>query len=577
MKYVVALAAGRANSYWQYISIMFLIKLAAGLALILFGVRFLRKGLDRLMGGRLFVWLEKATGTRLQAMGAGTMAGVLAPSSTGLSLLVAQILGNGKTSTVKLLAMLIGANVGMTVLANVAALQVGDYAGLLLFIGVLGFQFATAERVRGIGQCLLSLGFIFLAMKFFREGASDFSSNHDIGTVFGILDQHPYCLCFASALLAILLQSSTATVGFGMGLAAGGILSESLFINWIIGTNIGLGFTSLFIARNNLEGRRLGLANLLAKIIVAALIIGFVQRNLFSRVGVPMPQQLALMHTAFNVLVALISFPLLDSLLAIVKKTLVPDPPISHETPKTFLDPAALETPSIALAQATRESLRMTDEVKIMLQNLWAAHTQNRAALVKNIRAQDDTVDEIYQQLMLYLSQISEMNDFDRKWHFTLLTNSSELEAIGDVIEKNLTATVTKQLTENIVLNPDEEGVLNQLYQKTLLQFDLAASFITTRDPVTAQKVIDARVEMNEWCLTQRKTHYECLKPADRQRLSNSLCFLDMLDGLRRIGNHLSTAAIGFKPPTVRQKKPRAKAALQNPLPGLSPPAPEHS
>src|ERR1700734_3155434 len=160
---------------------MFLIRLAAGLALILFGVGFLRKGLDRLMGGRLIVWLEKATNTRLHAMGAGTVAGVLAPSSTGLSLLTAQILGNGKTSTEKLLAVLIGANVGMTVLANVAALQVGDYAGLLLFFGVIGFQLPTPERVRGFGQCFLSLGFFFLAMNFLREGANNFSSSHNVG------------------------------------------------------------------------------------------------------------------------------------------------------------------------------------------------------------------------------------------------------------------------------------------------------------------------------------------------------------------------------------------------------------
>jgi len=558
---------------------MFLIKLAAGLALILFGVRFLRKGLDRLMGGRLIVWLEKATSTRLHAMGAGTVAGVLAPSSTGLSLLTAQILGNGKTSTEKLLAVLIGANVGMTVLANVAALQVGDYAGLLLFFGVIGFQLATPERVRGIGQCLLSLGFIFLAMNFLREGANNFSSSHNVGIIFGVLDQYPWMLCVAATILAILLQSSTATVGFGIGLATGGILPESLFVDWIIGTNIGLGFTSLFVARNNLEGRRLGIANLLAKLIVAVLVTAFVPRNLFlsERLSFPVPQQLALMHTAFNVLVAIISFPLLKWLLAIVKGTFIPDPPDSQHVPKTFLNPEALETPSLALAHATRELLRMNDEVKIMFQNIWSAHIQNKTFFVKNIRAQDDTVDEINQQLMLYLSQLGEMNDFDRKWHFTLLSYSNELETIGDIIEKNFANTVIKQSAENLVLNPDDQAVLNQLYQKTLLLFDLAAGFITMREHTTAQKVISARTEINEWCMVQKWTHYERLKPGDRQGLSNSLCFLDMLDGLRRINNHLGTAAYGFKSTSARQKKMKTKTTTPNPVPeNLSRPAPEH-
>ncbi len=520
---------------------------------------------------------KKATATRLQAMGAGVLAGILAPSSTGLSLLAAQILGNGKTSTEKLLAVLIGANVGITILANVAALQVGDYAGLLLFIGVIGFQLTTVERVRGVGQCLLSLGFIFLAMNFLRDGAHDFSSSHDVGVIFSVLDQYPFILGLAAAALSVFLQSSTATVGFGIGLATGGLLPQPLFIDWIIGTNIGLGITSLFVARANLEGRRLGLANLLVKIFVALLIILFLPRPF--HLPFPVPQQLALLHTIFNVLVAFISFPLLDWLLMVVRKTLAPDPPRSPEAPKTFLDPAALETPSIALAQATRESLRMTDEVKMMLQNLWLGRTQNNALPVEKIRAHDDTIDDINQQMMLYLSQIGEMNDFDRKWHFALLSYSSELETIGDVIEKNLANTTAKQMTDNFVLNPEDETVLATLYQKTLVQFDLAASFITARESSTAEKVIRSRDEINDWCLFQKRGHYERLKPGDRQALSGSLCFLDMLEGLRRITNHLSTAAYGFKPAGTRQKKPRAKAPVQNPAEQqhLIPPATEHS
>ncbi len=541
---------------------MFLIKLAAGLALIIFGVRFLRKGLDRLLGGQLIFWLERATRNRVQAMGAGVVTGVLAPSSTGLSLLTAQILGNGKISTEKMLAVLMGATVGLTVLANIAALQVGGYAGLLLFLGVIGFQFMKPERVRGIGQCLLSLGFIFVAMNFLTEGANDFSGSHDISVIFGVLDHHPYILCLGAAALAVLLQSSTATVGLGIGLAAGGVLPHSLFVVWIIGINLGLALTTLLISWATLEGRRLGFANLFAKILVAVLVVALAPAQLFSSVAtaLPMPQELALMHTGFNVLAAVISLPVLHWLLAVVKKTLVPDPPYAEDAPKTFLNPQALETASIALAHATREALRMTDEVKLMLQNLWTAHAQKNPGQVKDIRQQDDTVDEINQQLMLYLSQIGEMNAFDRRWHFTLLSYSSELETIGDTIEKNLSATVTRQLAEGFVLHSDEETVLSELYQKIMLQFDLAVSFITTRESGTVQKILSARDEINAWCLMQKKNHYERLKPGDKEALSASLCFLDILEGLRRIGNHLSTATYGFKAAGMRPKKTRGKA-----------------
>ena len=355
-------------------------------------------------------------------------------------------------------------------------------------------------------------------------------------------------------------------MGLGIGLATGGVLPESLFVNWIVGTNIGLGCTSLFVSRTNLEGRRLGLANLFAKIVVAILIIAFVPRNLYlsEALSFPVPQQLALMHTAFNIIVALISLPLLGWLLAAIEKTLVPIPPSLEEVPKSFLNPEALETPSLALAHATRETLRMADEVKVMLQNLWAAHLRGSAIPAKNIHAQDDSIDAINQQLILYLSQIGEMNHFDRQWHLTLLSYSSELEAIGDIIEKNLFGTVGKQLADNLSLNPDDEAVLNTLYQKTLLQFDLATGFITTRESIAAQKIIKAKDEINGWCLAQKKTHYERLKPADKGALSGSLCFLDMLEGLRRVSEHLGTAAYGLKPAVARPKKSKPRTAVEN-------------
>jgi phosphate:Na+ symporter len=224
----------------------------------------------------------------------------------------------------------------------------------------------------------------------------------------------------------------------------------------------------------------------------------------------------------------------------------------------------------------------MTDEVKVMLQNLWAAHTRHNVAQVKNIRAQDDAVDDMNQQLMLYLSQLGEMNNFDRKWQFTLLSYASELETIGDAIEKNLAGTVVKQLTDNFSLDPDDEAVLDSLYQKTRLQFDLAAGFITSREVVSSQKIINAKDEINAWCLEQKKTHYERLKPGGSGTLSKSLCFLDLLEGLRRINNHLSAAAYGFKStsPRLRQTRmklePEPKGSAAKPVFGPVPPAPEN-
>lgn len=543
---------------------MLLIKLCGGLALITFGVRFLRKGLDRLFGGQLIVWLSNAASNPTRAMVAGVVTGAVAPSSTGLSLLTAQILGDGKISTEKMLAILLGANIGMTLLANLAAFQIGDYAGLLLFFGVLGFQFLRREMARGIGQCLLALGFIFLAMNFLGEGARAFSNSRDVGEVFGILDRHPYLLGLSAAILAVLLQSSTATVGLGIGLATGGALPGSLFGIWIIGTNIGLGITSLIVSWSTLDGRRLGVANLLAKIAVAVLVILFDPLRFLSSKALALPEshQLALMHTGFNVLVALLSLPLLNSLLTVAKKVFVPAPVHAADTQaarKSFLDPQALETPSIALAHATREVLRMTDEVKAMLQNLWTAHAQRNLRLIESVPAQDDAIDEMNQQLALYLSQVVEgMSASDRQHHLALLSYANELESIGDIIEKNLSNAMRKRLTEGWEIDPDDEATLREFYQRILGQFDSVVCLITARDHVIAKKIINQKEDINTWCLAQKRVHYERLKPGDQQALQASLCFLDMMDGLRRIGSHLASAAYWFSA-GARGSKSKAK------------------
>lgn len=537
---------------------MFLIKLAAGLALLTFGVRFLRKGLDRLLGGRLVAWLEKATKNRTQALGAGIAAGVVAPSSTGLSLLIVRILGDGKISTEKMLAVLLGANLGMTFLANVAALQLGASVGVLLFVGVVCFQFMRRERVRGVGQCILALGFIFLAMDFLREGADIFSRSQDVDQIFAILGRHPYVLGLVVAGLAVLLQSSTATVGLGIGLASGGVLPDSLFIIWVVGTNLGVAATALLVSWSTVEGQRLGLANLLAKIIVAVLAVALLPAAAFSALKnqVPMPQQLALLHTGFNVLVAVLFLPFLGSFLDLIKKILRPDPlPDEVNGRKSFLDPQALETPSIALAHATREALAMTDEVRGMLSSLWMAYQHRNPDQIKNVRSHDDTVDQINRQLMTYLSQIGDLNAMDRKWHFMLLSYSNELEAVGDLIEKNLSRTVMKQLEEDFPQADDDKEILENLYHRTLRQFDLVTSLVTTRDASTAQQLLQAKDDLNRWCLLQKKVHYERLQPGNSPSFSASICFLDLLDGLRRICNHLSTIAPEFN--SQADSKPR--------------------
>jgi phosphate:Na+ symporter len=141
------------------------IEIAAGVGLILFGIRFLRKGLDRLFGGKLITWLSRLTSRPWKAFGAGIAAGAVSPSSTSISIMAVQLLSAGRLRAEGILAMLLGANVGMTILVQFMAMRIEDYAGLMIALGVAAFLYARREMLRGCGQCLLALGFIFLAIQ----------------------------------------------------------------------------------------------------------------------------------------------------------------------------------------------------------------------------------------------------------------------------------------------------------------------------------------------------------------------------------------------------------------------------
>ncbi|HWL14766.1 MAG TPA: Na/Pi symporter, partial [Opitutus sp.] len=155
-------------------------------------MRFLRKGLDRLFGGALFRWLSRLSRSRWRAFGGGVVIGTVAPSSTGLAILGAQLLGReaGGLAAPTVLAVLLGASVGLTVAVQLVSFHIGNLASVLMVLGVIGYQFCSREVLRGIGQCLLALGFVFLAMTLIGENARLLTGDGEVREVLLRLQGH---------------------------------------------------------------------------------------------------------------------------------------------------------------------------------------------------------------------------------------------------------------------------------------------------------------------------------------------------------------------------------------------------
>lgn len=535
------------------------IQIAGGVALIIFGIRFLRKGLDRLFGGRLVTWLSRMTELRWKAFSSGIVIGTLVPSSTALSLITLQMLNTSRVTAAPMLAVLLGANVGITVTVQLLAFHVLDYAGLFILLGVIGFQFLNRERLRGVGQCLLSLGFIFVAMGLIGAGATAMSVNPESREWLHLFEGHPLLAFLFVAGFTVCVQSSTASIGFAIALSGSGIFSAELLIPWVLGANVGISFTGLAAGWGTLEGRRLATANVLVKVVIALpfLFVPTLALRWLEMIPGGLPRDIAMFHTGFNLLVGLVAIPFLGPITSLVRMMVVPTPaPSGLPVIESYLDEQALDSPSLALANATRETLHMADGVKLMLQYFWSGYSTRDLNLSIRVQKEDDRVDDYNHKIKDYLSRINEgMSGDEARWQFALLTFANELESVGDIIDKNLCDILRKQMGEVVWLPEPEYQALCELYGRVMTRFDVALSLLASRGGGQVEEFISGKESLNEWCRDLQKVHYERLHSVDAGTLAASTYFLDLLNSFRRINSHLSTIGYAFThaPRTLRR------------------------
>ncbi|HEX4202540.1 MAG TPA: Na/Pi symporter, partial [Chthoniobacterales bacterium] len=334
---------------------MALINLASAIILILLGMRYLRKGLDRLFGNQLVDWLQNTAQNRYKAFLAGIVAGVISPSSSAIAVLSVQMLNQTALTAGRMLAVLLGANIGLTVMVQLITFDLQDFAGIFIVLGGIGFLFLNRTLFRGTGQICLGLGFIFFAMSTISAAGKLAAGNQDLRVLFSVIDHYPWLVFVSTALLALVLQSSTASIGLGIGLAKGGLVSAITLVPWILGANLGIGLTMMIAGWASIEGRRLALASILLKSFFALLIL-IGGSSLASYLMTVLPggidRHAANLNTLFNVVIGICTLPILD-LISRGLAFLIPSQTLEEQDePGVFLDPLLLQTPSLALSQA---------------------------------------------------------------------------------------------------------------------------------------------------------------------------------------------------------------------------------
>ena len=528
---------------------LIMLKIAGGVALLLFGVRYLRKGLDRIFGERLAYWMRRVGEHTPLAFAAGVIMGILAPSSSTTSLVAVQSVQAGHMSTRQMLAVMLGANIGLTILVQLVALHLEDFAPILILVGFLLFQYTSGGRSKGIGQIILALGFFFLAMFVIKVAVQqgDLGPESDIAKILHIAEKYPLWLALLAMVMATLLQSATATIGVVIGLGAADPSYYSLAIPVVIGANVGLAITMLIMGWRQTESRRLAVANLVLKLIVAAISLAalpWLSRQ-FEHIPGPMQTRIAQLHTGFNVLQALIGLPLIGVLTHWIER-LIPAPSGAAKAfgPK-FINEIPVDSMALATGQSLREILHMSEIVRSMLHDVWTSQKTDDEQLVREVRERDNQVDLLDREIKRFLTRLAkeDVDQKDANEQVRQLQYLTELETVGDIIDKNLAELVEKKIRTKARFTPAGERELDQFYRKVAENQVIADTVFATRDRALAESLLQHKEDLNRFERDLRDRHFARLNAGLAQSHETSAIHLDLLTHLKRINSALSHVA----------------------------------
>ncbi len=526
-----------------------LVDLAGLIALLLWGVHMVQTGVQRAFGPSLRRFLGVALARRPAAFVAGLGITAILQSSTATGLMVASFAAEGMLALVPGLAVMLGANVGTTLIVQVLSFDVSRIATLFILAGVIAFRRGGASQVRDLGRVGIGLGLMLLALHLLLQVITPYEDVPSLRLLLGALTTQPLMDVLLAALLTWAAHSSVAVVLVIMSFAARGVVPPDAAFALVLGANLGTAINPLLegSAGDDPAARRLPMGNLLnrvAGVIVALLLLGPIGRTLV--VLEPDPARaVADFHTAFNLVLALIFFPALTPYARLLAWLLPSRVAAIDPGRPLYLDAAARETPTIAIAAAAREALRMADVLETMLAGARAALIGGDRRRVGETRRLDDVLDRLNAAIKAYLTLLDpeSMSEADHQRLAQVLAFTTHLENAGDVVDKNLLAHAAKRIKRGIAFSPEGGAELDQMFARLVKNLRTAASVFLSGDLATARLLAAEKETLRDLEARATAAHFARLRAGRIDSTETSTLHLDVLRDLLRINTHFVAAA----------------------------------
>jgi phosphate:Na+ symporter len=522
-----------------------LLALFGGMALLLYGIRLSGDSLQRAAGARLRHLLTGLARHRLLAVGSGAAVTAIIQSSAATTLMLIGFVSAGLMTFRQTLGVILGADIGTTFTVQLIAFKITDYAVLLIGVGFVVSAVAKRRGIRDVGFAVFGFGLVFLGLKLIIDGVDPIRTDPLVRQLLAASAANPLVALLAAAGFSALVSSSAATIGLALALAHQGLLPLLGAVAIVLGANIGTCATALMASMGTTaEAKRVAVAHIAFKLLGVALVLPLIQpfaRLVATTAGDP-ARQVANAHTLFNLGISLVFLPF-AAVAARVIEALVPEDQTGDNPFKTrYLDERALEQPSLALGQATREALRMADIVQGMLRDALIVFRHDDQELLEDVERRDDQVDFLEREIKLFLARLGREAmgpDLSRK-EIALISIIGNLENIGDIIDKNLMELARKKIYQGRRFSEAGWGELVEFHGLVSKNLETAIAAFAANDRGLAQQVLDQRPLVRQRERELRESHLARLRTGLTESLESSEVHLDILTNLKRISSHVS-------------------------------------
>ncbi len=540
-----------------------LVQILGGVALLLWGLYMVRTGIVRGFGAQLRQIINQGVANRLRALGAGMGVTMIVQSSTATALIVASFANGGFINAAPALAVMLGADIATTLVAQILSFDLSLLSPFLILIGVSLHKMLERNIYRQIARATIGLGLMLLALRIIVATSEPLRDSPVLLMVFSSLSNDPFIAILLAALLSWMAHSSLAVVLLLMSFTSTGVMSVPLALYMVLGANLGGVLLPVMATLNQgILARRVTFGNAAFKIIGVVLCLPLVAYlpPLLQQTGGSAARQVVNFHTLFNLGIAGVFIFLIPVAARILEQVFPLESAGNGSGPSSSLDLTAIETPIVALNCATLEALKMSENVERMIQGVQFALTKNDAPKTAELIEMDNLVDQAYEDIKLYLTQLARQEVDNQESHriVEILSFTTNMEHIGDLTE-NLLELAARKSRDQLRFSDEGMDEIITLQSKVEANLKLAMTVFMTGDITIARKLISEKRRVNTLERQGVENHLERLRKGRRESVETSALFMDVLRDLRRIHSHLAAIAYPILDMAGELRKTRLK------------------